>query len=139
MAINCPICGESFEDGRGLHGHLRFKENLSGEELEERFQEAKDQSADEEESDPVLQHVKRVALHHGISPLEVVKKIRRPMATGSPWGDLELEGGGFFSQSEEKEAAEEMLSELEDRLKKEREKVGEELNSILQKQIKEKG
>lgn len=134
MAINCPVCGESFEDGRGLHGHLRFKEDLSGEELEETFQEAKDQSADEEEGDPILQHVKRVALHHGITPLEVVRKIRRPMATGSPWGDLDLQGGVLFT-SEEEQAAEEMLLELEDRLEKEKEEAGEELNSVLQKQI----
>lgn len=41
MSIICPLCDQSFEDGRGLHGHLRFKEGLSGEELEEVFEEAK--------------------------------------------------------------------------------------------------
>lgn len=28
----CPICGETFEDGRGLSGHLQFKHSLSGDE-----------------------------------------------------------------------------------------------------------
>jgi hypothetical protein len=70
--------------------------------------------------------------------VEVVKKIRRPMTSSSPWGDLELEGGGLFSQSEEKEAAEEMLRELEDRLEKEKEEAGEELISVLQKQIRQR-
>ena len=40
--MECPICGETFKDGRGLHGHLRFKEGLQGEELDEVYQEAKD-------------------------------------------------------------------------------------------------
>lgn len=31
----CPICGQTFEDGRGLNGHLRFKHGLDGEEFEE--------------------------------------------------------------------------------------------------------
>lgn len=137
MAINCPICGESFEDGRGLHGHLRFKEDLSGEELEQTFQKAQEQSADEEDEDTLLQQIKRVALHHGITPVEVVQKIRRPMVNGSPWGDLDLESGVLFS-TEEEQAADEMLRELEDRLEREKEKAGEELNSILQKQIKQK-
>jgi hypothetical protein len=137
MAINCPICGESFEDGRGLHGHLRFKEDLSGEELEEVFQQAKDQSGGEEDEDILLQHIKRVALHHGITPVRVVQKIRG-MSGGSPWTDLDLESGGLFGQSDEKKMAEEMLRELEDRLEREKEKAGEELNSILQKQIKQK-
>lgn len=135
MAINCPICGESFEDGRGLHGHLRFKEDLSGEELGKTFEEAKDESTREEDS--ILEEVKRVALHHGISPLEVVKKIRRPMSGGSPWADLDLEGGLIFS-SEEQKVAKEMLSELEDRLEKEKEEAGEKLNSVLEKDIKQR-
>jgi hypothetical protein len=137
MAINCPICGESFEDGRGLHGHLRFKENLSGEELEETFQEAKDKSGDEEEGDSILQHVKRVALHHGIAPVEVVRKITRPMVSGSPWGDLDLESG-VLAITDEEEAADDVLGELENRLEKEKEKAGEELNAVLQKQIKQR-
>lgn len=41
MAIECPKCGEIFQDGRGLHGHLRFKEGLSGDELETVFEKAK--------------------------------------------------------------------------------------------------
>ena len=91
MAINCPICGDSFEDGRGLHGHLRFKEDLSGEELEQTFQKAQEQSADEEDEDTLFQQIKRVALHHGITPVEVIQKIRRPLVGGSPWSDLDLE------------------------------------------------
>lgn len=30
----CPICGDTFKDGRGLSGHLQFKHGLSGEEHE---------------------------------------------------------------------------------------------------------
>lgn len=30
----CPICGDRFQDGRGLVGHLRFAHSLEGEELE---------------------------------------------------------------------------------------------------------
>jgi hypothetical protein len=48
MSIDCPVCGESFEDGRGLHGHLRFKEGLSGDELERTFEEAKSKEARKE-------------------------------------------------------------------------------------------
>ena len=39
--IVCPICGESFKDARGLHGHLRFKEGLQGEELKRVYEDAK--------------------------------------------------------------------------------------------------
>lgn len=35
----CPICGDTFEDGRGLSGHLQFKHNLSGEEHREMLDE----------------------------------------------------------------------------------------------------
>ena len=138
MAINCPICGESFKDGRGLHGHLRFKEDLSGEELEETFQQAKDQSASKEGEDPVLQHVKRVALHHVITPLKDIKNIRPTGKMGSPWTDLDLEGGGLFGGSGEKEVAEQVLSELEERLENEKEQAGKELNSVLRKEIKQR-
>ena len=43
--MECPICGETFKDGRGLHGHLRFKEGLQGEKLERVYNEAKDMQA----------------------------------------------------------------------------------------------
>lgn len=33
----CPICGDTFEDGRGLSGHLQFKHGLSGDEHEEKL------------------------------------------------------------------------------------------------------
>lgn len=41
MALVCPECGDSFQDGRGLFGHLRWKEGLEGKELDETFEEAK--------------------------------------------------------------------------------------------------
>lgn len=78
MPINCPICGESFKDARGLHGHLRFKESLEGRELERVFSEAKEQEAVEAEGsrssdgssraqfgDPVLQAAEQVRLWKG--------------------------------------------------------------------------
>ena len=40
--MQCPICGDTFKDGRGLHGHLRFKEGLQGEELKRVYNEAKE-------------------------------------------------------------------------------------------------
>ena len=43
--MECPICGETFKDGRGLHGHLRFKEDLQGEKLERVYSEAKEMQA----------------------------------------------------------------------------------------------
>lgn len=33
----CPICGETFKDGRGLSGHLQFKHGLSGDEHGEKL------------------------------------------------------------------------------------------------------
>ena len=41
VMMKCPICGETFKDGRGLHGHLRFKEGLQGEKLDEVYERAK--------------------------------------------------------------------------------------------------
>lgn len=35
----CPICGDTFEDGRGLSGHLQFKHSLSGGEHREMLDE----------------------------------------------------------------------------------------------------
>ena len=35
----CPICGETFQDGRGLSGHLQFKHSLSGDEHREMLDE----------------------------------------------------------------------------------------------------
>ena len=46
--MECPICGETFKDGRGLHGHLRFKEGLQGEELDRVYNQAKEMQASRE-------------------------------------------------------------------------------------------
>ncbi len=35
----CPICGDTFQDGRGLSGHLQFKHSLSGDEHREMLDE----------------------------------------------------------------------------------------------------
>jgi hypothetical protein len=35
----CPICGETFQDGRGLSGHLQFKHSLSGDDHREMLDE----------------------------------------------------------------------------------------------------
>lgn len=35
----CPICGDTFQDGRGLSGHLQFKHSLSGEDHREMLDE----------------------------------------------------------------------------------------------------
>ena len=38
----CPICGDTFKDGRGLSGHLQFKHSLSGNEHKEKMDEGMD-------------------------------------------------------------------------------------------------
>lgn len=38
----CPICGDTFKDGRGLSGHLQFKHQLSGDEHREKLDEGMD-------------------------------------------------------------------------------------------------
>jgi len=44
MAIKnpeCPICSKTFQDARGLHGHLQFKHQVEGEEKERLMEEGK--------------------------------------------------------------------------------------------------
>jgi hypothetical protein len=38
--IDCPVCGRTFKDGRGLQGHLRFKHELTGQAKDRAMQEA---------------------------------------------------------------------------------------------------
>lgn len=37
----CPVCGDSFKDLRGLNGHLRMSHGVTGDEHEEKMQEAR--------------------------------------------------------------------------------------------------
>lgn len=43
----CPICQETFKDGRGLSGHLQFKHGLSGEDHEEKLEEGMSRGTEE--------------------------------------------------------------------------------------------
>lgn len=38
--IQCPVCGDRFEQPQGLHGHLRFSHNLYDDELDEVYERA---------------------------------------------------------------------------------------------------
>jgi hypothetical protein len=37
----CPICHDTFQDARGLHGHLQFKHQVEGEEKKRLMEEGK--------------------------------------------------------------------------------------------------
>jgi hypothetical protein len=41
--IRCPVCGDTFKQPQGLHGHLRFSHNLHGDELDEIYEKAQSQ------------------------------------------------------------------------------------------------
>lgn len=41
--IRCPVCGDDFSQPQGLHGHLRFSHELSGDELDEVYERAQQQ------------------------------------------------------------------------------------------------
>lgn len=41
--IRCPVCGDTFKQPQGLHGHLRFSHNLYGDELDEVYEKAQSQ------------------------------------------------------------------------------------------------
>jgi len=44
----CPICGDTFKDGRGLSGHLQFKHSLSGDEHSEMLDEGMERGEKQE-------------------------------------------------------------------------------------------
>jgi len=146
----CPECGETFSDGRGLNGHLRMAHGIQGEEhermMDQALKEAEEREAEiglsEEmffeggvEKTSLTTLVKRVALHHGITPLKAVKNIERGMKSGDPWDGLEYESGGFLRKSEGKKAAEAILAELREELEKEKEAAGEAMNDALNREI----
>lgn len=47
--VTCPICKDEFKDLRGLNGHLRFKHDLEGEELDRVYGKAKEEQREEQE------------------------------------------------------------------------------------------
>lgn len=66
--LTCPECKETFQDGRGLHGHLRFKHDIYGEQLEKHMERAKEMARDRDEherearpQDPIMAAVERMA------------------------------------------------------------------------------
>ena len=144
MAKNpeCPVCGDVLSDGRGLNGHLRMAHQITGEEhqeiMDEALAEAEEKqgvsSGDLDADSPLVKRIEEVALHYGITPPEVVRKIRRPMKKDHPWAGLDYEDRGFFS-SGEKELVEQVLDDVEKRLEKEKEKVGDAMNEALQREI----
>lgn len=48
----CPICGETFQDGRGLSGHLQFKHSLSGDEHREMLDEGMERGESSQKAAP---------------------------------------------------------------------------------------
>jgi len=146
----CPECGETFSDGRGLNGHLRMAHGIQGEEHERMMdqalkeaeeREAKIGSAEEMffegdvEKTSLTTLVKRVALHHGITPVKAVEKIENGRKSSQPWAGLEYESK-YFGKSEGQEAAEAILDELKEELEKEKEAAGEAMNDALNREIR---
>lgn len=52
----CPVCGDTFKDGRGLSGHLQFKHGLSGDEHKEKLDEGMERGEKATEASPTSEN-----------------------------------------------------------------------------------
>jgi hypothetical protein len=52
----CPVCGDTFKDGRGLSGHLQFKHGLSGDEHKEKLDEGMERGEKATEVSPTSEN-----------------------------------------------------------------------------------
>lgn len=52
----CPVCGDTFKDGRGLSGHLQFKHGLSGDEHKEKLDEGMERGEKATEPSPTSEN-----------------------------------------------------------------------------------
>lgn len=123
----CVICGDRFEDGRGLNGHLRFKHDLEGDELEEA--QRKGMERGRRDSKPARPE-------HGGSAGRSIRD-RELEVKGLLWEnrkrkeELEEKRSGFdpfglTSNSEEIEEKLEELEEQEERYRKELRRIADE-------------
>lgn len=115
----CPICGDTFTDGRGLSGHLQFKHGLSGEKHERELE--KGMSRGEKQQAPAPSEV---GGHGGRSvrdrELELkgmlweIEEKREELESQRPAGDVL----GVFGGSEEIDSQLEDLDQREERIRK---------------------
>lgn len=138
----CPVCGKVLSDGRGLNGHLRMAHQLTGEEHEEKMEEAMSQ-AEERQPDPappgvesLLSLVERVATHRGESPLEVWRSIRKSQESlGDDYIEIE-ESKIFQDDTQEETAIADLLDEVEEALEKRKEDAEAQLHKTIETEVK---
>lgn len=139
--LECPECDAVFTDGRGFQGHVRMSHQITGEELHEivdrELSKAEERSKVQNLSvgsnavEGIVESAKEVAMHHGMSPTDVIQEIRGPNDE-SPFGDLDdgrLLGGMIGGIPEE---LGDLLDEVENRLEAEKEEAGDEMIGAIQ-------
>lgn len=118
----CPICEETFKDGRGLSGHLQFKHGLSDEEHREMLDEGMDRGEKSEQPAPdgaagwSGRSVRDRELELKGRLQEIKEKRERIQENDRSWGIL-----GVRIQTDVK--AKEALEELEEREQEVREEL----------------
>jgi hypothetical protein len=120
----CPICGDTFKDGRGLSGHLQFKHGLSGEKHERELE--KGMSRGEKQQSPAPSEVGgRAGRSVRDRELELkgmlweIQEKREELESEKTPGDVL----GIFGSSKEVESQLEDLDQREKRIRERLQKI----------------
>ena len=107
----CPICGDTFKDGRGLSGHLQFKHDLSGDEHQEKLGEGMDRGEKRQRRAPdeVGGKAGRSVRDRELELKGMLYEIEREMEGLGPFSDW-----GDDQRSELKQRKESILEELDE-------------------------
>lgn len=132
-SATCPACGETFQDLRGLNGHLRFKHQFESERVTELMDEAKQdvrerrEAEGEEPQDSVLLAMDRVQRCEARKKVarKVLKQTKRSESVGA------FPTTNFFKTSLQQDVAEDYLEKCEEEL----EEAHEALESAIEREV----
>jgi hypothetical protein len=139
----CPVCGETFKDGRGVSGHLQFKHGLSGDEHREALDEAMSRGQDEESLEGVrlegkvyqdsrMQAVENLRV--AMEQLERAEK-RKEALRQSSGGSTEITGIAVSTWQEVKRETREQIDEEISRMEERVEERKKQLDQALQTEV----
>lgn len=119
----CPICGETFQDGRGLSGHLQFKHDLSGDDHRRKLDKGMDRGRrDSKAAQP--EHGGRAGRSVRDRELEL-KGMLWEIQVERQQVQKEMPGAFDLLQTEKREELKEELNKLDEREEEIREQLAE--------------
>lgn len=139
----CPMCGETFKDGRGVSGHLQFKHGLSGDEHSEALEEAMSRGQDDRSAEGIPGERKNYqdARMQAVEDLRFAKnrlqdaKDRKKALHESSGGHTETTGWAANTWQEVKRETRQQIDEEIEDWEEEVEKRIEQLDSAIQAEV----